>query len=270
MAGQPVRSSGASTPIPIQPQPVVSASQSIAGLAGCSPIAVAMARRASEMQMQHVLAKQHQQHQQQLLELQQLQILQQQQQHLFNMHAAAALAARYNHLQSSGLPSPGHLVGPVGVSSASAPAQPPAPSHATDSVKKQPAETAKKTTQASTTGRKAGESSPKKKITDIANSLHKKMSQTLGTSTAAKLDGSAASSSADKRPPHAHTTAGTKAENGAVSASSAGSKTPPASSASKGEEEPLNLVMTRSDSGSGGANAVTVSTAAKPDGEQAS
>ena len=99
MAGQPARSSGASTPIPIQPQPVVSASQSIAGLAGCSPIAVAMARRASEMQMQHVLAKQHQQHQQQLLELQQLQILQQQQQHLFNMHAAAALAARYKQLQ---------------------------------------------------------------------------------------------------------------------------------------------------------------------------
>ncbi|KAK7109713.1 polycomb group protein Psc-like [Littorina saxatilis] len=255
---QPSRTSGAATPVPIQPQPLVSSGQAMA-MAGCSPNVVAAMRRASEMQTfqqvfaQHAKQQQHQQHQQQqqqqLLEFQQLQLLQQQQ--IFNYHAAAIALARYNQLQqSSGMTSPSHLTAaPAAITSGVSVAATHSPAQlqsATDNAKKQttPEAPAKKQSQSSTPGGKKGhDPSPKKKITDIANSLHKKVSQqTLGSAnnaSSAKLDVTAAS--ADKRPPLAHTpTSPTLPKT--TSASTAGSKS---QAGAKGEDEPLNLVMSR-------------------------
>ncbi|KAL8561866.1 hypothetical protein ACOMHN_046990 [Nucella lapillus] len=202
--------------------------------------------RASQLQLQAFAQQQAKQHQ--LLELQLLQ----QQQHLLSMRAMAALAAGYP-LQTPGAAAalmaanqlPVGVLGPVCASPLSPqplPSQLPvsesAKKAAADSAKKLASDSAKKSAQGT---KKAGESSGKKKISDIANSLHRKMSQTVGGEGGGGGGGGRGQTSSpsfsDHRPPVAHSSAASPTTSTSSTSSSSSSSRPKAD-----DEQPLNLV----------------------------
>ena len=258
------RPSSAATPVPGQSATAGSGSETLVGLA-TSPLAVAMAaRRASQIQLQALAQQaqqQQQQQQQQLLELQQLQL-----QQILRMQAVAALASGYS---APALLSPRHLQVPGMVAAVTTSPQSSAQPKTLDSGKKAVAETGKKPGIA---GKKGGDPSPKKKISDIANSLHEKVSQSLGAKAVLKQSPATPTVSAGMPPPFAHATTTTGkpqpdktivVASASVAAGSSTVKTigklptkPPSKSSAlpmaKGEEEPLNLVVTRCESDSGG------------------
>lgn len=249
---QSARALSRNTPPVVQPAALPATTHSLVRTSPGSAIAVAMAKR-REMEALH--------HQQQLQ--QQLQLIQQHQ--LLSIQAAAA--ARWNTDVLS--PSPPRV--PAMTPSASSPTSAHSNTLAVVAVqsggescsirdprevsgisppnKKQEGSGQQPPTKQQKHGmyKKLAEASPsKKKISDIANTLHKKISQSSGSSPKADLAADA------KRPPNAHSASKAKAPEAAAGGQQAHAHSKASFTASSAsgdrEDEPLNLVTRDKDS----------------------